>query len=361
MRGSQLTGIVTSVIPGIGIDIESTQANGKGIVEITSYKPVGRTIYVSLNGNDNNTGLAENHPKRTIKSAASVALFGDTIKPFPGTYVEENPIVLAKTVSVEGTELRNVVITPKYPERDLFYVNSGCHVTDVSFRGQPSTNGAAIVALQPLLGPSSDRYFDAARLLRFNLDYIARESVGFLTSGFSGFAGSHREQDAARLLDLNTGFIAAEAVGFLTSPSGYNFNLNSNDYTNCKEDVVSIIDAVAKDLKANSNRNSIGAGFSYYNNSGGLIHITGIATQQVTIAAFDYAIGIATHVINNLTPPISYQSGVGSITQFKDLSVIQVAGGCVGVGTTIRQLVGIITSMIGIGTTAVLQFVMVLI
>ncbi len=351
-EGSQLTGIVTSIVPGIGIDIESTQPNGKGIVEITSYRPVGRTIYVSMNGDDNNTGLAENYPKRTIKAASSVAVFGDTIKVFPGTYIEENPITLAKTVSVEGTELRNVVVTPKYPDRDLFYVNNGCHITDCSFIGQNSRKGAAMVSLQPLRGISEDRYLDGARMVRFNLDYIARESVGFLTSGFSGFAGGHREQDAARLIDVNTRFIAAEAVGFLTSPTGYNFTLNNSDYTNCKEDVVSIMDAVAKDLKANSNRNSIGAGFSYFNSSGGLIHITGIATQQATIAALDYAAGISTFVINNLPLPTSYQSGVGSVTQTFNNSVILVAGGCVGVGTTIRQLVGIVTNMIGIGTTA---------
>jgi hypothetical protein len=295
--------------------------------------------------------LAENYPKRTIKSAASVALFGDTIKVFPGSYVEDNPIVLARTVSVEGTELRNCVITPLNRDRDLFYVNNGCHITDVSFIGAPMTNGAAVVALQPLEGVSSDRFFDGARMIRFNLDYIARESVGFLTSGFSGFAGGHREQDAAKLIDSNLNYIAAEAVGFLTSPSGYNFTLGISSYINCKEDVVSIMNAISYDLKANSNRKSIGAGYSYFNSSGGLIHITGVGVSQATIAALDYAAGIATHVINNLTPPISYQGVGNSITQVKNLSVIQVEGGCVGVGTTIRQLVGIVTNMIGAGTT----------
>ena len=305
-----------------------------------------------MTGNDDNTGLAENYPKRTIKAAASAALFGDTIKVFPGTYVEDNPIVLAKTVSVEGTELRNCVITPQNRNLDLFHVNNGCHITDTSFIGPAMTNGAAAVALQPLLGVATDRFFDGARMIRFNLDYIGRESVGFLTSGFSGFAGSHREQDAARLIDKNLNYISAEAVGFLTSPSGYNFTLNNSDYTNCREDVVSIMQAISYDLKANSNRKSIGAGYSYFNSSGGLIHITGIGVSQATIAALDYAAGIATHVINNLTPSISYQGVGNSISQVIDPSVIVVAGGCVGVGTTIRQLVGIVTSMIGAGTTS---------
>jgi hypothetical protein len=233
----------------------------------------------------------------------------------------------------------------------MFYVNNGCHITDASFIGQNSTNGAAIVALQPLLGVSTDRFFDGARMVRLNLDYIARESVGFLTSGFSGFAGGHREQDAAKLIDANLEFIAGETVGFLTSPLGYNFNLGISSYTNCREDIVSIMNAVSYDLKAGSNRKSIGAGYSYFSNSNSLIHITGIGVSQATIAALDYAAEVAKYVINNTTPPTSYQGIGNSVSQVKNLSVIQVPGGCVGVGTTIRQLVGIVTNMIGAGTT----------
>jgi hypothetical protein len=350
--GVNLSGIVTQITAGIGISISPTI--GKGLVEIESYTPTGKTIYVKQNGDDHNSGLAENYAKRTIKAAATAAIFGDTIKVYPGVYVEENPIVLKRTVSVEGTELRNCVVTPKYPYLDLFHVNNGCHITDMSFIGPDMTDGAAVVALQPLEGVSVDRYFDAARLIRTNLDYIANETVGFLTSGFSGFAGNHKEQDAARLIDLNLDYIAAETVGFLTtaSPVGYGFTLSNGDYTNCAEDVVSVFSAVSYDLKANSNKKSVGAALSYFNSSGGLIHITGISTQQATIAAFDYAVGIAKSVINNVTPPISYQSGIGSISQVIDPSVIQVEGGCVAVGATIAQLVGIVTSAIGAGDTS---------
>ena len=327
---------------------------GPRVIEVGAGARIGRTIFVTATGDDENTGLNEIDSKASIKAAAAIALPGDTIKVYPGVYVEDNPIVLAKTVSIEGTELRNCVITPGNPDRDLFYVNNGCHITDASFIGPEMSNGAAIVSLQPLLGVATDRFFDAARMIRYNLDYIAKESVGFLTSGFSGFAGNHREQDAARLIESNLNYIAAEAVGFLTSPNpGFNFTLNGSNYTNCKEDIVSVFSAVAYDLKANSNRKSVGAGLSYFNSSGGLIHITGIATQQATIAAMNYAAGIATYVIDNQTPPISFQGVGNSISQVKNPSVIAVAGGCVGVGTTINQLVGIITSMIGAGSTLV--------
>jgi hypothetical protein len=304
--------------------------------------------------------LAENYPKRTIKSAASVAVFGDTIKVFPGTYLEDNPIVLAKTVSVEGTELRNCVITPLNRDRDLFYVNNGCHVTDLSFISAPMTDGAAVISLQPLEGVSSDRFFDAARMIRYNLDYIAQESVGFLTSGFSGFAGSHREQDAARLIDLNKDFIAAETIGFLTSTDYKNpaFTVvNSSgiatDPVNCEDDIKSIIDAISYDLKAGSNKKSIGAGLSYYSSEGTLLHITGndlngYSVKEATIDAINYAIGIATHVIDNTDyASLSGVTTYSSLVQDFSYSPILVPGGCVGVVSTIQNRAGIITNILG--------------
>ena len=145
--GSPLSGIVTQIVAGPGIEIDATEDPGKGIVEISSFAPVGKTVFVTQNGDDTNSGLSEADAKRTIKAAASVALTRDTIKIYPGVYVEENPIILNELVSVEGTELRNIVVTPKFPEKDMFYVNNGCHITDLSFIGQDSEDGAAIICL----------------------------------------------------------------------------------------------------------------------------------------------------------------------------------------------------------------------
>lgn len=352
--GRNLTGIVTQIVPGIGISITETEIPGKGVVRIDSYKPVGKTVFVSQTGDDNNTGLALNAAKRTIKSAASVALYRDTIKVYPGVYVEENPIVLAKTVSVQGTELRNCVITPKYPNRDMFHVNNGCHLTNLSFIGPKMTDGAAVVALQRLLGVEVDRFFDGARMIRMNLDYIAREAVGFLTSGFSGFAGTHREQDAARLIDLNIDYIAAETIGFLTSTAYKNpaFVVPTGNSQDCADDIKSILSAVSYDLKAGSNRKSIGAGLSYYSEGGALLHITGnsgpYSIKTATIDAIQYALGITTHVINNLDWSASHTT-YSALDQDFSYSPVIVPGGCNDTIATITDRVGIITNTIQIG------------
>jgi hypothetical protein len=316
--GDNLVGIVTQIVPSIGINISSTQEPGKGVVTIDAYNPAGKTIFVNQNGNDNNSGLTENDAKRTVKSAASIALFGDTIKVFPGTYVEDNPIVLNPTVSVEGAELRNCVITPKNPSKDLFYVNNGCHITNLSYIGQESQDEAAIVALQPLLGTQVDRYFDAARIIRMNLDFIASEAIGFLTS-----------------------------TDYQNPP----FELEGSDYSSCKDDVKDVFRAVVHDITRGGNSRCVGAGLSYYSDNT-LQHIVGVKTE--TIDTLQFAIGIAHSCINNVIWEGNYQS---KETQVRDLSMQpdpltgsnSNINSCANVLSAVQTCVGIVTTIIDQG------------
>ena len=326
--GVNFVGIVTQIIPGIGVDIFGTQdprGLGKGVVKIDAYRPIGKTIYVSQNGDDNNTGLAENHTKRTIKAAAAAALYGDTIQVFPGVYVEENPIILAKTVSVNGTELRNCVVTPKYPDQDLFYVNNGCHINNISFIGQNSTNGASIVALQPLKGTAADRFFDAARMIRMNLDFIANETVGYLTS---------------------------------TDYRNPAFSIGVSTQTKCLSDIKSILKAVCFDITRGGNSKCVGAGKTYYTDAGALQYIVGVKTE--TIDALNYAVGIARSCINNVT---FTKPGGGNyrnhFTQVKDLAMQpdgaygnQNLNSCANVVSAIYSCVGVVTTIINNGLSA---------
>jgi len=256
--GSALSGIVTQITAGIGIDLSPT--NGKTSVQVQSYRPVGKTVYVAQNGDDNNSGLAINYPKRTIKAAASAAFSGDTIKVFPGVYIENNPIVLNKLVSVEGTELRNCIITPAYPDRDLFYTNNGVHMTNLSFIGPDTTTGSAIVSLQPLLGISTGRYFDATRLLRLNVNYIAQEAVGYLTS-----------------TQYNSGLYS---------------NLGITSITNLSNNVLKFIGGQLFDLTRGGNSKTISATVGFAS--------VGIATTAI-IDLINYATGIERAIINNVT------------------------------------------------------------
>jgi hypothetical protein len=329
--GEALAGIVTQITAGIGVRLSSTQAQGKGVVNIDSYFPIGKTIFVTQNGSDTNSGLTESDSKRTIKAAAAIAFPGDTIKVFPGVYVEENPIYLSRRVAVEGTELRNCVVTPKYVDRDLFYVNNSCHITDLSFIGPNMTDGAAIVALQPLAGVSTDRFFDAARMIRYNLDFIAAETVGYLTS-----------------TDYkNPAFVVVDGSGSPIAP------------VNCSDDIKDVMKAVIHDITRGGNLKCVGAGRSYFDDAGSLLHITGTDTngysvKEATIDALNYAAGIARSCINNVSWTGNYQT---QYSQVKDLAMqVDVAtgsnediGSCANVVSAIYSCVGVVTTILDQG------------
>jgi hypothetical protein len=234
------------------------------VIEVGAGSVLGKTIFVTATGDDENSGLNEIDSKATIKAAAAIALPGDTIKVYPGIYLEDNPIVLARSVSVEGTELRNCIVTPKNVDRDLFYVNNSVHVTDLSFRlddGRDMTDNAAVIAFEPLSGVTEDRFFDAARMIRYNLDFIAKETVEYITS------------------------------------TDYKNPAISIDSTNCADDIKDVYRAICHDITRGGNSKCIDAGKKYFDINGNLDHIVGFGTT--TIDAFNYSRQIARAVVNN--------------------------------------------------------------
>ena len=317
------------------------------VVTVGAGRSIGNTFFVTVEGNDVNSGLTQQDAFASIKRASEVALPGDTIKVSAGLYTENNPIVLRDNVSIEGFELRNCYIAPNNPNQDLFHINNACHLTDLAFIGKgadigggskgvpdgssdpgflgaPMDKDKAVIAFVPLEGVASDRYFDGARLIRQNADYIAGEAVGFLTSGFSGVAGSHRAQDAARLIDLNAEYIAAEAVGFITSINyaGGAFTMSFGTARDCRDDIHDVLEVVAHDLRAGyrngiqANSKTVGAAQSYFV-GGALSHILGAGVSEATIAAMDRAAGIATFVINNKPYGFELKGSGSTITGFE--------------------------------------------
>ncbi len=109
------------------------------------------TLYVSsTDGDDNNDGRTIQYPLRTIKRAAQLSTPGydgrygfDTgsifngyvIKVQAGTYLEDNPVILPKNTTIWGAGLRITKINAKNPEQDLFWVNSGCYIAEVTVGG----------------------------------------------------------------------------------------------------------------------------------------------------------------------------------------------------------------------------------
>ena len=293
---------------------------GTRIVEVGAGTTTfaGKTLFVTENGNDDNDGLNEGNAKATIKSAVASASEGDTVKVFPGTYVENNPINLPDNVSVEGTELRRCVVTPQNGGQDLFYVSQGCHLTDLSFVGAAATNNSAAVSFRPLAGVSSDRFFDAARLIRENIEFIADETIGYLES-----------------TDYQNPAISVDNASFRT-------NINHAMRSTCH------------DITRGGNSKSIGAGQSYFT---GDDLTSGIGATH--IAALEYSVGIARSCINNIgfskTSGGNYQT---NYTQVKDLSIQSDGasydiGNCANVLSAVTVCVGIVTGIIQNGINGV--------
>ena len=174
------------------------------------------------------------------------------------------------------------------------------------------------------------RFFDAANMIRLNLDFIAAEAIGFITS-----------------TDYKNPAFAIPGVGGVST---------------CRNDIKQILKAITLDITKGGNSQSVGAGLSYYNGPS-LIHITGndangYSIKDATIVAITTAAQLARYVINNTTLPKSYQSGVSSIRQIKDLTLQEDNGsnvsltGCSNVVSAITVCAGIVTTIIGGGPSA---------
>jgi len=234
---------------GIGTRVISINAN-----------PPGNTYYVNKNGDDDDTGTSEDRAFLTVKKAAGIATAYDTIVVAAGTFVEDNPIVLKDWVTIIGGDIRNCEISPANPDEDLIQLGQGGTVQDLSFVGVADT-GKAIITYRPLLGTASDRFFDAARLIRANINFIANETVGYITS-----------------TDYKNPAIEIDSIS-------------------CRDDIKDVYRAICHDITRGGNSKCIGAGKSYFDINGNLDHIVGFG--QTSIDAFMHSRQIARAIINN--------------------------------------------------------------
>jgi cytoskeletal protein CcmA (bactofilin family) len=144
------------------IDINNSTAIGKFDYRLSSvgtgvsWRPPGvqtqNAIWVTMDGNDSNSGLLEGDAKRTIGAAAAIAQEGDTIFIRSGVYQENNPIGLRTDVSVSGQDLRLVTIVPNNLQKDIFHVRRGCLIENISFactNVSVANTGGGAVAFPP--------------------------------------------------------------------------------------------------------------------------------------------------------------------------------------------------------------------
>ena len=92
--------------------------------------PAANVIYVSKNGNDNNTGHTEGNALSNIHVALARATEWTTVFVKSGDYTLHNqPVTIGRRVGLVGDNLRTTTIRPSNISADLFYVNNSCLVT----------------------------------------------------------------------------------------------------------------------------------------------------------------------------------------------------------------------------------------
>src|SRR6056300_71980 len=72
------------------------------VVRVGAGATVTNILYVTKDGNDNNTGKKLGDAKATIAGAVAVATEGDVIRVSAGSYSENNPIALPPQLSIVG-------------------------------------------------------------------------------------------------------------------------------------------------------------------------------------------------------------------------------------------------------------------
>jgi hypothetical protein len=135
----KLNNVLKDINNDDGVGAAQTDYRLSAVGSGVSWRPSGvqtkRTLWVTKNGMDSNSGLLEGDAKFTVAAAAAIAEPGDTIKIRSGVYNEANPIGLRTDVAISGEDLRLVTIVPNNPNKDVLHVRRGCLVENLSFAG----------------------------------------------------------------------------------------------------------------------------------------------------------------------------------------------------------------------------------
>jgi len=126
-------------ITGSSITIGDNVTINTGATGINSAPNV---IYVAKDGDDSKNGTSIDNAKLTIAGAVAIAQTGTTIKVLSGTYNENNPITVPAFVSIVGDNLKTVTVIPNNSTQDIFHVNKGTYLANMTFVGHVTPSAA---------------------------------------------------------------------------------------------------------------------------------------------------------------------------------------------------------------------------
>ena len=273
--------------PGIGTDI----------IRIGAGATVTNILYVTQDGDDNNTGKKLGDAKRTIRGAIEAATTGTVIKVSAGNYIENNPIKIPEQVSIVGDSLREVSVTPQNPG-DLFYVSNGNYVAEMSFVGP--ANSAAIFAFNP----QEIGYFDQSPYIQNCTNFIPN-SIGLKVDGKNAIGPTK-----SMVLDSYTQYNQG-GVGASMTNEGYAQLVSL--FTICDDVAVFCGSGGACDL---TNSNSSFGNFGLVADGAGPLKYTGIITSTAAENSDTFVVDL--NVPTLLVIDAYYDNTTGLLTAYTD-------------------------------------------
>ena len=288
---------------------------GTEVVKIGAGASVTNVIYVTKDGNDNNTGLKLGDAKGTIAGAVGISTDGSVIRVSAGSYVENNPIVLPKQVSLVGDSLREVTIVPQNVDKDIFHVAPGVMLQELTFSGTVD-KGVASVAFNP----DKIYYYDQSPYIRFCTNKVAN-SIGLKIDG-SKSLGPFKSMVTDSYTQYN-----ANGIGVSISNEGYSqivsmFTMNLDVGIACHTGGQCDV----------TNSNSSFGNYGMISDGIGPRKYTGTinAAQSANSDEFVLNLGISTHSVDNAT--YDGHSGILTVTTHTNHGLE------VGLGVTLSKL-----------------------
>jgi hypothetical protein len=273
--------------PGIGTDI----------IRIGAGATVTNILYVTQDGNDDNTGKKLGDAKATIRGAIAAATTGTVIKISAGSYVENNPIKIPEQVSLVGDSLREVSITPQNPG-DLFYVSNGNYIAEMSFVGAP--NSGAIFAFNP----EEIGYFDQSPYIQNCTNFIPN-SIGLKIDGNDAI-GPTKSMVVDSYTQYNQG-----GIGVSITNEGYAQLVSI--FTICDDIAIFCGSGAACDL---TNSNSSFGNFGLIADGAGPLKYTGIVTSAAAENTDTFILDLNVTTLNIVNA--LYDNTTGILTAYTD-------------------------------------------
>jgi len=260
-------------------------------------------VYVAKDGDDSNAGTLT-EPKLTIKAAVdSIVSAGTTdkvVKVAPGSYIENNPIILPDEVTVIGHSLRETTVTPQNANEDLFYVGNGNYIAEMSFRG--TLPGKSIISFDP----TKPRYINQSPYVQNCTNFIP-DSIGIKVDGNAAI-GPIKSMVLDSYTQYNQGGIGASITN-----QGYAQLVSM--FTICNEEAVICASGGACDL-TNSN-SSFGIKGLVADGVSGKKY-AGIVTTAAAALSDSFILNITTPTLSVSNATYNQTSGLITITTSSD-------------------------------------------